>query len=122
MTPQYHYGPRERYKDVPPGCRRVPPRPAKNQGRIKGEYAILPATMNRRLYRVTVDDLEGGKHSVEVTASTLYEAVALGLAEIRGQDWAGEIPGLQQLAELKRWGAPRNHAATSHPPNSRTGS
>ena len=48
--------------------------------------------MNLRLCRVTVGDLEGVKQSVEVTASTLYEAVALGLAEIRGQAWAAEIP------------------------------
>ena len=32
------------------------------------------------------------KLSVEVTASTLYEAVALGLAAIREQGRAGEIP------------------------------
>jgi hypothetical protein len=37
--------------------------------------------------------MEGVKHSVEVTASTLYEAVALGLVEIRGQGWTAEIPG-----------------------------
>ena len=32
-----------------------------------------------RSCRVTVTDLEGISHSVDVTASTLYEAVALGL-------------------------------------------
>jgi len=47
--------------------------------------------MSLRLCRVTVCDMEGVKHSVEVTASTLYEAVALGLVAIREQDWAGEI-------------------------------
>jgi len=47
--------------------------------------------MSLRLCRVTVCDLEGVKHSVEVTASTLYEAVALGLVAIREHDWAGEI-------------------------------
>ena len=35
--------------------------------------------------------MEGVKPSVEVTASTLYEAVALSLAAIRERDWAGEI-------------------------------
>jgi hypothetical protein len=35
--------------------------------------------------------MEGVKHTVEVTASTLYEAVAFGLVAIREQDWAGEI-------------------------------
>jgi len=47
--------------------------------------------MSLRSCRVTVCDMEGVKHSVEVTASTLYEAVALGLVAIREQDWAGEI-------------------------------
>jgi hypothetical protein len=61
------------------------------QQRIKSEYATLPVAMSLRFCRVTVCDLEGVKHSVEVTASTLYEAVALGLVAIREQDWAGEI-------------------------------
>ena len=47
--------------------------------------------MSLRSCRVTVCDMEGIKHSVEVTASTLYEAVALGLVAIREQDWAAEI-------------------------------
>jgi len=58
---------------------------------MKGEYATLPVAMSLRLCRVTVCDLEGVKHSVEVTASALYEAVALGLVAIREHDWAGEI-------------------------------
>jgi hypothetical protein len=47
--------------------------------------------MSLRLCRVTVRDVEGVEHSVEVTASTLYEAVALGLVAIRDHNWAGEI-------------------------------
>ena len=47
--------------------------------------------MNLRSCRVTVNDLEGVKHSVEVTASTLYEAVALGLMAIQEHDWTGDI-------------------------------
>lgn len=47
--------------------------------------------MSLRLCRVTVTDLEDVKHTVEVTASSLYEAVALGLAAIREQDWTGDI-------------------------------
>ena len=47
--------------------------------------------MSLRSCRVTVCDMQGVKRSVEVTASTLYEAVALGLVAIRKQDWAGEI-------------------------------
>jgi len=58
---------------------------------MKSESATLPVAMSLRSCRVTVCDLEGVKRSVEVTASTLYEAVALGLVAIREQDWAGEI-------------------------------
>jgi len=44
-----------------------------------------------RSCRVTILDLEGTEHSVQVTASTLYEAVALGLASLRGEDWVAGI-------------------------------
>lgn len=40
-----------------------------------------------RSCRVTIKDMEGVKHTVEVTAETLYEAVALGLVAVRGNDW-----------------------------------
>jgi hypothetical protein len=46
-----------------------------------------------RTCRVIITDLEGISHSVEVTASTLYEAVALGLVALRGQEWVARIPG-----------------------------
>src|SRR5216684_1717942 len=44
-----------------------------------------------RSCRVSMTDLEGVSHTVEVTAETLYEAVALGLATIRESDWAAAI-------------------------------
>src|SRR5882762_1391319 len=48
-----------------------------------------------RSCRVTIRDVEGVAHTVEVTAATLYEAVAQGLAAIRGNDWvAGVAQGL----------------------------
>ena len=40
-----------------------------------------------RSCRVTIKDLEDVRHTVEVTAETLYEAVALGLVAIRGNEW-----------------------------------
>ena len=46
-----------------------------------------------RSCRVTVQDLEGVAHTVEVTAETLYEAVAQGLAALRRSDW---VAGFQQ--------------------------
>ena len=47
--------------------------------------------MSVRSCRVTIRDMEGVAHTVEVTAATLYEAVALGLAAIRGNDWVAGI-------------------------------
>ena len=48
-----------------------------------------------RSCRVTIRDLDGVSHTVEVTAGTLYEAVAEGLATIRGNEWvAGMAEGL----------------------------
>jgi hypothetical protein len=47
---------------------------------------------------VTILDTEGVAHTVEITASTLYEAVALGLAAIRGNEWvAGFAQGLNTV-------------------------
>jgi hypothetical protein len=66
--------------------------------------------MNLRQCRVIVSDMEGVKHSVEVTASTLYEAVALGLAEIRGQDWAAEIPGGLNTVDVSASAVPVTHS------------
>lgn len=44
-----------------------------------------------RSCRVTVQDMDGITHTVEVTAGTLYEAVAQGLAAIRANDWVSGI-------------------------------
>src|ERR1700690_894480 len=45
-----------------------------------------------RSCRVTISDMNGVAHTVEVTAATLYEAIALGLAAIRTDDWVVGIP------------------------------
>lgn len=47
--------------------------------------------MGVRSCRVSTTDTEGVTHTVEVTASTLYEAVALGLKAIRGHDWVAGL-------------------------------
>jgi hypothetical protein len=44
-----------------------------------------------RSCRVSIADTEGVIHTVEVTASTLYEAVALGMAAVRTEEWANGI-------------------------------
>jgi hypothetical protein len=45
-----------------------------------------------RSCQVTLKDMDGVTHTVEVTAETLYEAVALGLAAIRAH---GNRSGLE---------------------------
>jgi hypothetical protein len=44
----------------------------------------------KRSYQ-TIKDIDGISHTAEVTAATLYEAVAQGLAAIRGNEWVAEI-------------------------------
>jgi hypothetical protein len=51
-----------------------------------------------RSCRVTIQDLEGIAHTVEVTAESLYEAVAQGLAALRRSDW---VAGFQQQGIVK---------------------
>jgi hypothetical protein len=49
------------------------------------------ALMPVRSCRVTIQDMDGVSHTVEVTAATLYEAVAQGLAAICGNEWVAGI-------------------------------
>jgi hypothetical protein len=48
--------------------------------------------MPPRSCQVTITDREGVAHTVEVTASSLYEAIALGLTAIRESQWVAGIP------------------------------
>jgi hypothetical protein len=51
-----------------------------------------------RSCKVTIQDMEGVIHTVDVTAETLYEAVALGMAAIRTDDWVtGIAQGLNKV-------------------------
>jgi hypothetical protein len=45
----------------------------------------------QRECKVSVADIEGVEHSTQVTAGSLYEAVAAALASIRKDEWVGEI-------------------------------
>jgi hypothetical protein len=47
--------------------------------------------MEVRSCRVTISDMEGVAHTVEVTAATLFEAVALGLKQLQGNEWVAGI-------------------------------
>jgi hypothetical protein len=44
-----------------------------------------------RSCRVTIRDLDGVSHTVEVTAGSLYEAIAQGLATLRRNEWVAGI-------------------------------
>ena len=44
-----------------------------------------------RTCKVSVTDIRGVEHSIEVTAETLYEAVATALAALQHDNWVGEI-------------------------------
>src|SRR5580704_11737683 len=48
--------------------------------------------MTVRSCRVTIRDMDGVSHTVEITAATRYEAVAQGLAAIRGNEWVTNVP------------------------------
>ena len=47
--------------------------------------------MGVRTCRVSCCDLKGVEHSVEVTAGSLFEAVAQGLRAFRDNDWVDDI-------------------------------
>ena len=55
--------------------------------------------MSFRTCRVTITDVEGVSHTVDVTASSLYEAVALGLKVMRGHTWVE--PLAERLSTVK---------------------
>jgi hypothetical protein len=58
--------------------------------RRKGEYARLSCVVLRRC-TVAVKDVRDVEHSLEVTAETLYEAIATALAALQQDNWVGEI-------------------------------
>jgi uncharacterized protein (UPF0210 family) len=58
--------------------------------RIKSEYATLRC-VTLRTCTVVVKDLRDIEHSIEVTAETLYEAIATALAALKQDTWVGEI-------------------------------
>lgn len=58
--------------------------------RTKGEYARFENVVLRTC-TVAVRDLRDVEHSIEVTAETLYEAIATALAALQQDNWVGEI-------------------------------
>src|SRR5947209_20270448 len=54
-------------------------------------YAMLRLDVVLRTYTVAVKDIQDVEHYIEVTAATLYEAVATALAALQQDNWVGEI-------------------------------
>lgn len=65
--------------------------------------------MALRSCHVSVTDLNGVRHSAEVTASSLFEAIALGLVVIRDHHWGGEIPDGLNTVEVSVIEVPVTH-------------
>lgn len=68
--------------------------------------------MPLRSCRVTIRDMEGVEHTAQVTASTLHEAVALGLAAFRGEEWVGGIPEGLNPVKVSVTDVPVEHTVT----------
>ena len=100
----------------------------------------MPAMLVRSC-RVTIQDLDGISHTAEVTASSLFEAVAQGLAALRKNEW---VEGIEErfgtvkvsvadvrvehqvkIADFMKWlerpglTPPEDHASPQNPWNSR---
>jgi|SRR5665213_2681065 len=65
--------------------------------------------MTVRACKVTIQDTEGVTHTVNVTAETLYEAVALGMAAIRTNDWATGIAQGLNAVKVRVTNVPVEH-------------
>lgn len=64
--------------------------------------------------KVTIRDMQGIDHIVHVTASSLYEAIALGLASLRGEDWvAGIATGMNEI-KVSVVNVPVEHSVRMH--------
>ncbi len=64
--------------------------------------------MPARSCRVTIKDLQGVEHTV--TASTLYEAVALALASLHDEEWVAEIAEGLNVARVTVINVPVEHS------------
>jgi hypothetical protein len=62
-----------------------------------------------RSCRASIVDVEGVVHTVEVTASTLYEAVAVGMAAVRSEEWANGIAMGLNSVKVRATNVPVEH-------------
>jgi hypothetical protein len=62
-----------------------------------------------RSCRVTITDSQGIAHTVEVTASSLFEAVAMGVKTFRSNQWVPGIPDGFALVKVRVTDIPIDH-------------
>jgi hypothetical protein len=62
-----------------------------------------------RSCKVTLTGMEGVRHTVEVTAGTLCEAVALGMAAIRTDEWVAGIAQGLNIVKARVMNVPVEH-------------
>jgi hypothetical protein len=86
---------------VPPGKRR----------RTKSEYGILQPVGMRKNCTVSFSDSEGVRHSVDVSAETMYEAAVLALRSFREHD-CNPGPAAHLSVEVKSPGI--THTLVAH--------
>lgn len=69
-----------------------------------------------RSCRVTIPDMDGVSHTVEVAAASLYEAVAEGLAALRGKEWGSRnsARGQRQGSDNRRSSRTRSQTVGLH--------
>lgn len=65
--------------------------------------------MSIRTCKVTIRDLEGIDHTVDVTAETLFEAVALGMSAIRADRWTTDLPQGLNCVQVQVTNVPVKH-------------
>ena len=58
---------------------------------------------------MTIEDYDGVGHTVEVNAATLYEAVAQGLAALRGREWVSGLPKGHNIIKVAVAEVPGEH-------------
>jgi hypothetical protein len=65
--------------------------------------------MSVRSCKVTIEDMNGVRHTVDVTAGSLYEAVALGMAAIRTDEWVTGIAQGLNAVKVRVTNVPVEH-------------
>jgi hypothetical protein len=65
--------------------------------------------MSVRTCKVTIEDMNGVRHTVDVTAGSLYEALALGMAAIRTDEWVTGIAQGLNAVKVRVMNVPVEH-------------